>query len=96
MSALPEPTLQDLNDYEVFHDSPKYVVKYKETLMTLDPKHRIKKVKYYGYFTSKKNAQEHFFSLKPYYQWKSNRYVRQFIGIVALEQFVRNNKRKQK
>jgi hypothetical protein len=34
MTTLPEPTLQDLKDYETFHQSLKYIVKYRETLMT--------------------------------------------------------------
>ena len=93
MSALPEPTLQDLQDYEIFHNSPKYVVRYKETLMTENPKHKVKKIKHYGYFTSKEKAQTHFFSLKPYYQWKTNQYVREFIGVVSLEQFIQRRKK---
>ena len=93
MSALPEPILQDLQDYEIFHNSPKYVVRYKETLMTEDPKHRVKKIKHYGYFTSKEKAQAHFFSLRPYYQWKTDRYAREFISILSLEQFVQRRKK---
>ena len=41
----------------------------------------------------KKKAQAHFFSLRPYYQWKTDRYVREFIGIVSLEQFVQRRKK---
>ena len=94
MSKLPEPTIQDLKDYEVFHHSPKYVVRYKEWLMTENPKNRVKTIKHYGFFTTEQKARDHFFNLPTYYQWKKNQYARTFIKVISLEEFKKNKKRK--
>jgi hypothetical protein len=94
MTTLPEPTLQDLKDYETFHQSPKYIVKYRETLMTEDPNHRIKKIKHYGFFVSKKEAQDHFSNLPTYYKWKTETYAREFIDILSLEEFKQHRHKK--
>jgi len=91
---LPEPTLQDLKNYELFHNSPQYIVRYRETLMTNNPKDRVKQIKHYGFFLTKKDAEIHFFNLKRYYRWKHNIYAREFIDILSLEEFKKHRKKK--
>jgi hypothetical protein len=92
MTKLPEPTITDLKDYETFDRSPKYVVKYRETLMTEDPKNRIKKIKFYGYFSDEKKAKDHFFSLPTYYQWRRDRFAREFISVLSLKEFLQKKR----
>ena len=94
MTTLPEPTLQELKNYETFHQSPKFVVRYKQTLMTDDPKHRVVTIKHYGYFVTKNEAENHFFNLKRYYKWRRNTYAREFIGVLTLKEFLQHGKKK--
>lgn len=91
MTKLPEPTLEELKDYQTFNNSPKFVVKYKEWLMREDGKH-VKTIKHYGYFVSDKDAQDHFFSLPKYYQWRRNQFAREFISVLSLKDFLKQRK----
>ena len=91
MTKLPEPTLQELKDYETFNQLPKYIVKYKEWTMRENGKH-LKKIKYYGYFVSAKDAYDHFHTLPKYYQWRREQFTRTFIAVLSFQEFLKQKK----
>ena len=95
MSRLPEPTLLELQGYEYYHSVPKFVVKYKEFTIRDNKKHN-KKTCHYGFFLDEKEAMEHFNSLPKYYSWKQDRYGREFVAVVKLEEMKADAKKKKK
>jgi hypothetical protein len=54
----------------------------------------IKKIKHYGFFVSKKEAQDHFSNLPTHYKWKTETYAREFIDILSLEEFKQHRHKK--
>tara|TARA_R110001606_G_scaffold43780_1_gene115562 strand:+ start:284 stop:655 length:372 start_codon:yes stop_codon:yes gene_type:complete len=95
MSKLPEPTLLELQGYEYYHSVPKFVVKYKEITLREDKKHT-KKICHYGFFLEEEEARTHFFSLPKYYSWRQNKYAREFVKVVKLEEMKADAKKKKK
>lgn len=95
MSRLPEPTLLELQGYEYYHSVPKFVVKYQEITLRDNKKHT-KKTCHYGFFLNEEEARKHFFSLPKYYSWKQDKYAREFVAVVQLEQMKTDAKKKKK
>ena len=60
-----------------------------------DKKHT-KKICHYGFFLEEEEARTHFFSLPKYYSWRQNKYAREFIKVVKLEEMKADAKKKKK
>jgi hypothetical protein len=83
-TQLPEPTQFEIDIFNQFNLSPKYIVKYREYLLNNNKK-SIPIIKRYGYFTSIKQAKKHFNDLPKYYSYKRNTYFREFIEVLKLK-----------
>lgn len=83
-TQLPEPTQFEIDNFNQFNLSPKYIVKYREYLLNNNKK-LIPIIKRYGYFTSIKQAKKHFNDLPKYYSYKRNKYCREFIEVLKLK-----------
>jgi hypothetical protein len=83
-TQLPEPTQFEIDSFNQFNLSPKYIVKYREYLLNNNKK-SISIIKRYGYFTSIKQAKKHFNDLPKYYSYKRNTYFREFIEVLKLK-----------
>jgi hypothetical protein len=83
-TQLPEPTQFEIDSFNKYKASPKYIVKYKQYLLN-NSKKLIPIIKRYGYFTSIKQAKKHFNDLPKYYSYKRNTYFREFIEVLKLK-----------
>ncbi len=83
-TQLPEPTQFEIDSFNKYKASSKYIVKYKQYLLNSSKK-PIHTIERYGYFTSIKDAKKHFNNLPKYYSYKRNKYCREFIKVLKLK-----------
>lgn len=83
-TQLPEPTQFEIDSFNKYKASPKYIVKYKQYLLN-NSKKPIHTIERYGYFTSIEDAKKHFNNLPKYYSYKRNKYCREFIEVLKLK-----------
>jgi len=97
MNVLPAPTPQELKQFQEFQEKEKYIVRFKKFHLNEQNEKYFSEITQYGFFTSEEEAKNHFLNvvIKDYI-WKGNHFVLEFLCVMKLNEFKKQNKKKGK